>query len=260
MLQLHPNASAHYEKQIVIPDYQCDIHGEMKLSGVLKQIQRISNQHFEEMGFSYRDLWEAQIVILLARMALRCHRSPRNEERVKMKTNPQMSKGAQLLRRIEFWSQEGELLVEAQSSWLMVNPITRKILRPSAFPFEIPTDSSNYDSSLDEMKTKRPKDLAVAGQGAKVVQYSDLDCNRHLNNTVYADMVCDLLPYEEMEEKRWREFAIYYRKEAVIEDTISLALFQQGESRYFIQGQKGETSCFEASILLGGSKEAKKRF
>ncbi len=255
MLQLHPKASAHYEKQITIPDYQCDIHGEMKLSSVLKQIQRVSNQHLEEMGFSYQDLWKENIVFLLARMALRCHRSPRSEEEIKIKTNPQINKGAQLLRRIEFWSQKGELLLEAQSSWLMVNPVTRKILRPSAFPFEIPGDSSNYEPSLDEIKTKCPKDLAEISQGEKMVQYSDLDCNYHLNNTVYADMVCNLLPYEEMEKKRWQEFAIHYRKEAVMGDAISLGLFRQGEYRYYIQGNKGETSCFEASILLGEPKE-----
>ena len=250
MLQLSPKACAHHEKQIVIPDYQCDIHGEMKLSGVLKQIQQISNQHFAEMGFSYPDLLEEHIVVLLARMALRCHRSPSIEERVLMKTNPQMSKGAQLLRRIEFWSEEGELLLEAQSSWLMVNPESRKILRPSAFPFPIPSDLSNFDSYLDEMKTKCPKGLPSIGGGEKMVRYSDLDCNGHLNNTVYGDMVCDLLPFEEMETKRWKEFAIYYRKEARAGERVDLTLFQEEEGRYFIQGEKGEGSCFKASILL----------
>ncbi len=124
-----------------------------------------------------------------------------------MRTGAQLCAGLNLVPGV---------LVEAQSSYLADGQslLLGKSFGLRAFPFEIPTDSSNYDSSLDEMKTKRPKDLAVAAQGAKVVQYSDLDCNRHLNNTVYADMVCDLLPYEEMEEKRWR-VAIYYRKEAV---------------------------------------------
>ena len=249
MLQLSPQATAHHTKQIVIPDYQCDIHGELKLSGFLKQIQQISNQHFAQMGFSYPDLLEANIVILLSRMAIRCHRAPKTEELVELRTNPQLSKGAQLLRRIEFWSGE-ELLAEAQSSWLMVNPQTRRILRPSAFPFAIPQDPSNYDASLDAIKTKCPPEIPMAGMWEREVRYSDLDCNHHLNNTVYGDWVCDLIPFAEMEQKRWKEFAIYYRKEAVAGETLQMRLYQQKEGTYFIEGEKETGSCFEACIRL----------
>ena len=54
------------------------------------------------------------------------------------------------------------------------------------------------------------------------VKYSDLDSNSHVNNAVYADIVCDTLPLDWLVEREIKKFGIMYQKEALAGQVIEL--------------------------------------
>jgi acyl-ACP thioesterase len=55
--------------------------------------------------------------------------------------------------------------------------------------------------------------------GEKTVRYSDIDTNRHLNNTHYCDLYCDHLP---MEGKRVAALSVAFLKEAPLGETVTV--------------------------------------
>ena len=78
--------------------------------------------------------------------------------------------------------------------------------------------------------------------------YSDLDGNGHVNNSVYGDMACDVLPME-LFEGELKEFAINFVKEAKIGDTITLYGGADGGSR-IVAGYIGDALCFECAFTF----------
>lgn len=238
-------ATYQFEKEV--PGYLCDIRNKMKLSCVLKYIQEAGTTQFDLLGFTYELLCSENIVSLLSKLSIKIHRMPEGGEQLRIVTNPQRTKGASFLRRVEFFSEAGDLLVEAQSAWLMVSTETRKILRPSQFPHEIPAYVENYNAELAETKIKASG--IVIKNDTRKVRFTDLDCNIHMNNTVYADVVMDLLPFEVASTQDIDLFIISYKSEALYEEDIALSL-ETLDDGYYIGGNKENGACFEAMITF----------
>ena len=84
--------------------------------------------------------------------------------------------------------------------------------------------------------------------GEEAARYSRCDQNRHLNNTRYADLICDHLPLERLEAGPVRELTISYHREAPLGCTLGLYAWEEEPGRYYFLGKNGEQSCFEAAV------------
>lgn len=97
------------------------------------------------------------------------------------------------------------------SRWVLIDTEKRIILRkhPEQFndqwaadvPFELPI----------KLPRIAPEDCEVLGEQQAV--YSRCDMNGHLNNTRYADIVCDAVPWEVWDTAQIRDFTISYHRE-----------------------------------------------
>ena len=59
-----------------VPYYQCDLSGKMKLSWLLKVMERAAGEHLEHLGLPYDRLYQEGIVFLLSKAGVRIHRCP----------------------------------------------------------------------------------------------------------------------------------------------------------------------------------------
>ena len=152
-------------------------------------------------------------------------------------------KAAHMGRNYEMRDRQGRLRVSARTDWILVDPETRKIMRPSAFTAK-PLLSS--DRPLDCPETRKivlPKE-GREDLGIRTVRWSDLDGNGHLFSGNYADIIWDALP-EDLQIQTPREFQINYSREAVLGDTLRLEGFR-GEAGYFVEGLGPRGACFTA--------------
>ena len=126
-------------------------------------------------------------------------------------------------------------------------PVTRKIMRPSAFTAK-PLMTS--DRPLDCPETRKivlPKE-AREDLGSRKVRWSDLDGNGHLFSGNYGDIIWDALP-EDLQTRVPREFQINYSREAVLGDELKLEGFR-GEEGYFVEGLGPHGPCFTALCVF----------
>ncbi len=234
-----------------VPYYQCDLNGRMKLSYLLKIMERAAGDHLTHLGLPYGLLYQEGIVFLLAKLGARIHRCPTAADLLRVETSPQRVKGAQFHRQIRLFSQKEELLAELHTVWLMVDPVERKILRPEKFKHELPTVPEAEQMEPFGAQRIRPAGEILA-QDCFTVKYSSLDVNRHLNNTIYGDICTDLLPFEPLTSRGLREVWINYRHEALLGEEIALTLQYEAETDcYYIVGRREEGGCFEAAVRLG---------
>ena len=235
-----------YTLEFPIRTYEVDSHYKLGLSNLLRFMQETAGRHLSDAGWTYQKMRDEDgFVFLLTRIALRIRRMPEWRETVAVKTWFSGAKGAQYMREMTFES-AGEVLAESQTAWVTVNPETRRVLRPD-LTLNPEGIRSEAIAGVAARRVERPEGMAFAGE--RPVRYSDLDCNHHVNNAVYADIVADYFPGE-YDPGAVRFFALEYHNEALPGETLRIFHAAGGKNICHICGDAGDRRCFSARVEL----------
>jgi len=230
--------------------YDCDCYKRAKLSTIMKFLAEAAGADYTARGYAHQTLWERGMVFLLSRTNISIDRMPENTETVTVTTWEHGIKAAQFIRAFELFDQQGEKIISAMTTWLLVDPSSRKILRPDAFDGKM---TILADKPID---CDIPGKLRMPNEGKpmekRTIRFSDLDSNGHVYNAVYGDIVCDLLPLEVL-KKPIRGFQINYQTEATLGEEIELSLATDPEQKgaYYIEGKNAAGgNCFICKYIV----------
>ena len=229
-----------FEKKIFIDYSLVDKNYTLKLSSLLRFMQNMATEHYELKGLGRERLISEGMVFLLSKIALKLEREIKATDTLEIKTFEKEVKGAYFVRDFEFFK-ENEKIGSAQTLWVIVNPETHAILRPADFPYEIETTDREVDVSAGKISTRGLEEIY---NEERKVRYSDLDCNGHMNNCVYADYTIDALA-EILPDVPYNEFHINFNRECKMGDTLTLTVFN-GDTKIvsgdFLDGKNSFTA------------------
>ena len=237
-----------YSRQEQVTFWECDKFMRMRPAAVLSKIALFGGYHYDALGYPRERLMEAGFVFLLSRIAVKFHRLPRSGEVLTIHTWENGAKGAQVQRVFEMLDESGALCISAKSDWILADPNTHKMLRPSAFTLrELGTCPKTIDCP-EPKKIVLPKE-GLEDLGERKVVWSDLDGNGHLFSGNYGDIVWDYLPAD-LQALPCAEFAINYSREAKFADVLTIRgiLTEEG---YLMEGLGTEGVCFTAKCVFG---------
>ncbi len=235
-----------FEKIQDISFSMCDFTQRLKPSELLCLTSDLAGEDYGDRGLPHDKLAGEGFVFLVSRVRFSIKRNVRAEEQVKLVTYERKIAGPLCIRDYIIEDERGEQLIAGRSAWILCDPDSRRILRPAAFPYEIQNHEDVELPVGEPEKLRQPENMERLGE--RRVVYSDLDGNGHVNNSVYGDMACDVLPME-LFGGELKEFAINFVKEAKIGDTITLYGGEEGNSR-IIAGYIGEALCFECAVVF----------
>lgn len=236
-----------FQTKITVLEYECDVTQRISLSNIMRHSQQMGSYHLAERGLDYNQLYKAGMVFLVAKMRIDITRRPRFGERLTLTTLPRVPKGVQFIRDTIFETEAGEHLLTVSIAWALINPETRKILRPSVFmEYGFPMNP-NDGETITGYRLKDPGSAHT--MHLRQVKYSDLDYNRHVNNALYADMVCDSVPVDLLVEREIKRFGILYHHEATAGQVIDIATAPQQDG-YYLLGNVEDGKCFEAELAF----------
>lgn len=228
-----------------VMDFDCDCNRALSPWALLRYAQEVADAHLDQMGMPYTKLLEAKTIFLLAGVQVKLLRPPQMHERFRAVTWQRTIVRAQYIRDTEFLSDSGEVLALCTANWFLVDPDTHRIRRPKDLPLYQTIPS--YEKALSEeerITVHCPEEMQPAG--VRRVRYSDMDYNHHLNNTRYAEFLCDFAPGG-MQGQRLQEFKLVFSGEAVEGDEIEIFTALQGK-RVIMRGRHARGRCFEASF------------
>ena len=235
-----------YIHEFTVHNFETDFRGDVRISNLLKYAQHVATYHCEDLGIGRDYMLGLGKVFLLGKMRGVINRLPRSTEKLTVKTTPFEPVRAQYQRLIDFYDESGALVVQLDTRWLLVDVDSKRIVR------RMPQELEGYFNPPDEFEDFRiPKCIEFEPSHDVTVRYSHIDLNMHLNNTVYADLMCDCLQNEIMQgsENPIQEFMIVYHSEAVLGETVSMKVGKT-ETGFVCEGTKGEISCFESWIKM----------
>ena len=232
------------QQQLIFAD--CDRYQRARVSTLLSIAAAVAGADYDARGLTYEKLYEMREVFLLSRIALRIHRDPKALQTVDVTTWEDGVKAAHMQRVYEIADREGTL-VSIRSDWILVDPVTRRIMRPGTFTAR---KLGTCPKTIDAPQTQKillPHE-GLEELGTRKVVWSDLDGNGHVYSGNYGDFVWDYLPAD-LQEQLPKEFFINYSKEATLGQELRMVGVRR-ENEYLMEGLGPEGVCFSARCVF----------
>ncbi len=231
--------------ELKIDSYMVGPDATLRPSSLLQLQQEVGERHFGGGGLGCEELLREGLVFVLTRLRTEIRRPPRLNETVRVETWHRQAKGAQFFRCYRVVTPQGESLVESVSAFTLVDPVEHKLLRPSVFDrFGITGQDRTVEHCPDPARIRLPEGLQPVGEHR--VRWSEIDFNGHLNNTRYADIVCDYAPGG-MDGRRVTGLEIGYHREARPGQPLTLSAADDGAA-IWMRGTREDGPCFDARM------------
>ncbi len=215
-----------FHAEYVVRSYEVDADGLVRPLTLLNYLQDAAGEHAARLGVSVPALLKSNLTWVLSRYHVRIHAFLPAHSLVRLQTWPSAREGRFALRDFELLDASGNQVVTATSSWMLIDLASRRPVRIDEHLPDLPTvprrmvhDTFASLPVADEFNCELPFR----------VRHSDLDINRHVNNTVYVDWALETLPAEAIGRFRPETIEVSYRAEANYGDrVISRCLFDPG--------------------------------
>ncbi len=208
-----------YEKDYFVGPGETDVFNLCRPSSLLMFLQDAATAHGEIIGLTRNELIEKHNTVwVLARLRYELNKPISNGDTVNLKTWNRGLKGVTWYRDFSLCV-NGENVGKATQAWVLADVQTHRIKRLSGIEVLSPQSAVTFpEYEINIGKLTRPDKLSRAFE--KVIRYSDLDMNAHLNNTKYADLCCDAVRYEDVSGKFLSGLQINYLQECRVGDCV----------------------------------------
>lgn len=197
-----------------------DFKSQLKLSRMFDFFQDIASQHAANLGASVDGLHDNfNVAWVLTKVRVEIDRFPILNDLVTIETWPQEAR-AIYERDYVIKDADGNVIVRAVSNWVVMNLEKREMLRKKMVDY-LDIDILKDRALTVKMRKLKPLNELVE-MYKKVIRYSDIDYNEHINNAKYVDYILDCFPVPEIKANEIRAIEVHYLNEALSGDTITL--------------------------------------
>ncbi len=238
-----------FTQEITVTCYDVDSQCRLKPASFMNMAQEVAQRHATVLGFGYDDLIVSRTAWVLSRIHIRFNRYPMWREKVSLSTWHKGAESLFYLRDFEMKGADGQTLVAATSSWLILNVDTRHLARETG----VTDNGTSCPANALEKSCGRiriPAEAAERKVGERHVAYSDVDMNNHANNVSYLVWVMDTLDYEDVSQHPVKELAFNFNSEIHPGDTVELYRCDV-DGRIWFEGRDGGRSAFVMELVPG---------
>lgn len=235
-----------YHETLTIHSFQTNQFAQASIPSLLNSMLEAAWAHAQIMDWGYDLLQKNNMFWVLSRLNLEIGKLPHWQDRILLKTWSAGTDGMYAYREYILENEKGELILRANSAWLILDTESKKIVllrdQKETFPrFE-------GHGICREPKRLRPK--KQEGELLfEAVKYSDIDVNHHFNSVKALERVLDEYGIDFQNEYEPATIEINYLKEGLPGDRLAVAR-QELRERYYQstiirQEDAAELSVFE---------------
>lgn len=237
-----------FTKSYVTRWHDTDAERRVRITQMLVYMQETSNAHLEDCGISLDRLRdEKHLAFILSKIRMKIYAPLYAFENIEVQTWTCKGHGFSIPRFYRIL-RDGELIADADTVWALVDVDTKRIVSEDALSGIYDFENENTVPLDLPLRFKLPKDKSVSSIGMRRIVYSDLDYNRHMNNTKYPDMLCDFIPATDV--GRIRGVFLSYLGEAAFGDTLDVRHLFSEKTHYFRTVNQDGKVCLEAELIL----------
>lgn len=208
---------------------------------IFVNMQEAGTHHAEHLGFGRAMTLQNNLVFVLARSRLEMQAYPHLNDEIISSTWPGKPNRFFCPRYHTFTRKDGTPLGSASTLWVLIDVNTRTVVSPLKANLPFP-DTSDLPPPCPSPDKATMDEQAPCLTRMYSPVYTDIDLNRHVNNTRYVDWLCDSLGVACFENASIGTLLINYEKE--IRSPSPLALDLQRKDDAFAFHVHGEDTSY----------------
>ena len=205
-----------YETRQRLYNSYFDVNDKITIKSILNIFQDAASYHASKIGVGYEEMLEKNLYWVLSRIKFDILKQPKIDEEVIIKTWPLEKGRIDFDRDFKISNLQGETLIIGTTKWCVIDTITRQLQRTNNVNYNgIHLNEKNYSDKFIKINTPELQPNYIY---THKVLYSDLDHNKHMNNTNYALLISNIIQNKEI-----KHFEISYLNECLLNDEIKLS-------------------------------------
>lgn len=243
--------SSIYKRKYHVDLRDVDFTKKLRLSNLFSLFQDIASLASENLGIGIETLEEQfGVAWILTRIRVEMLRYPSWDEEISIETWPLEPNKIEFDRDYLVKDKNGNIIIKAVSKWVIMDIKERKLRRTGLIGIQYPEKITKraMDGKLEKLKNFGKLIPAYD----KVIGYSDIDFNGHLNNSKYVDYIMDCFPVEDHVHHSIKTIDLHFKNEALPGETIRLwkdiSLIDQ--NRIYIEGKAGDKIVFQSEVSI----------
>ena len=196
-----------YTAQFKVKASEVDMHSQLTFKDLFVYLENIASEHSKILNLGREALLEKGLVWVLARVEVEMSRLPKFDELISITTWPGLTKKFLYPRYFTIYDSEMNEIGKIASVWTL---------------FDV--NSRNLASDIDNLMVIKPLDkqypmprkINLVPYNYEVSYrptYSDFDCNQHMNNTRYMEVIYDLLGFKFFDKNEITHVVVNYVRE-----------------------------------------------
>lgn len=239
-----------FSKDYTITCYEADANQLMRPTAMLDLMQEAANVNASTLGFGYDEMINSNIAWVLSRTHVKFINTPKWREEVNLKTWHKGVSKLFYLRDFILSDKEGNPMVLATTSWLIIDMNTRRLVRNN--------DLALNNTAMDAIAAPADKVVLPVDIEPKLVRkhpitWSEIDTNGHVNNVKYAVWAIDAVKTEDIKERPLKELLINYDAEVMPGDVVKIFRVRQETEEgivYYITGKVADKQNFAVKLVF----------
>ena len=239
-----------FSKDYTITCYEADANQFMRPTAMLDLMQEAANVNASTLGFGYDEMMNSNTAWVLSRIHVKFNNTPKWRDEVNLKTWHKGVSKLFYLRDFILSDKEGNPMVLATTSWLIIDMNTRRLVRNSDLAL---SDTAMHAIETPADKVVVPVDIEPELVRKHPVTWSEVDTNGHVNNVKYVTWAIDAVKPEDIKEHPLKELLINYDAEVMPGDTVKISRVRQESEEgvvYYITGRVDEKQNFAVKLVF----------
>ena len=228
-----------------------DAFDNLKLSSLLSFLEESACLSADELGFGYDAVAPKHFGFVVVNWYIKLFKSIKLGDKLTVHTWPLKPGRLIFLRDYELYCGEEKVGV-CTARWCMID--TNKFMPAPVsafFPGDF-FDNYNTQRSIEFNEWKIPAISEGETVYSKIIRFSDYDHYFHVNNTKYADFMCDVFSVDELKGKSLSSVQITYVKQCKAGEELTFTR-EKKDSFYLVEGKVGDELRVQMRIEFNGT-------
>lgn len=228
----YTNSNQYHHRSIEVRSFEVDFNQKLRITALFNYLQEVAWEHAKILNFGWGDLYSKGWFWALSRVEVEVERLPRWTDEVTLVTWPKQAEGIFALRDFEMYDSQGNRLIAATSSWLVVNISNRR-------PVRIAEWYTDFDFASRSALSRQASKVADCTGDTKfteqvAVQVGDIDMNQHVNNVRYIDWAYNTLSIDHYCSFYPRRVVVNFNAEGKVGETLVVEQFKHSTNGHIV--------------------------
>lgn len=213
---------------------------------IMEMLQDIATDHANLLGFGWHALRRENKVWVISKIKFQHNIAP-NTEKLKLTTWPLVPSRFFAQREFVGRDEQDNIVLRASSLWCLLDLETRRIINPHSIDHLYSGPYLEETSWLDGKWEKLAIDDSYSHCYTRTIRWTDLDMNRHVNNTNYTLYAMDCIDDVNF-NKSVSAMEVTFHNECHLGDNVEI--FANKSDGLRCVGVMGDKVCFTAKVVF----------